>query len=278
MLLRMTMRVMHRAPPPVPRTTRTMHIKAGASPAAARPADASASLPDGASGEDRLPQLAAAIGEPARARMLCALLDGHARTATELAVAGEIAASTASGHLSRLVKQGLLTGLSQGRHRYFRLSGAAVAQALESLLVIAGTPRAGFTPSTPQRLRAARTCYDHMAGAYAVTWHDHFLAQGWLLAGGDGYILSPAGQRALAELGLDFSTPGKTRRLACPCMDWSERRPHLAGALGAAFLELALRKRWVVRGLDSRALQVTPKGDRQLAETQGRPATASTAQ
>lgn len=265
------MRVMHRARPPA-------RVQTDAAPALADPLDSPAALSEADSGEDRLPQVAAAIGEPARARMLCALLDGHARTATELAAAGEIAPSTASGHLTRLVKQGLLTVLSQGRHRYFRLSGAAVAQALESLLVIAGTPRTGFTPSTPERLRTARTCYDHMAGAYAVAWHDHFLAQGWLVAGGNGYTVTAAGERALAELGMELSTLGKTRRLACPCMDWSERRPHLAGALGAAFLELALRRRWVTRGLDSRALQVTPAGQRQLGDSASRATNGDTAQ
>ena len=139
----------------------------------------------------RLASLAAAIAEPARARMLCCLLDGHARTATELAAVAEVAASTASVHLARLREQKLVDVLSQGRHRYFRLAGPEVAAALEGLQVLAGAPQASFQPSTPSRLRAARTCYDHMAGAAGVALHDHLQRQGWLLSSdGSSYELT----------------------------------------------------------------------------------------
>lgn len=214
-----------------------------------------------------LAQLAGAIAEPARARMLCSLLDGHARTATELAALAEVGASTASAHLSRLRDDGLLSMLAQGKHRYYRLASAEVGLALEALLVVAGVPATPFTPSTPDRLRHARTCYDHMAGSVAVTLHEQLHAQGWLLDdGGEGeYRLSEAGAAGMAALGIDVpQLQRQRRRFACACLDWSERRAHLGGALGAALLQLALRQRWAERELDSRALRITPAGERRL--------------
>ncbi|MGK5080710.1 ArsR/SmtB family transcription factor [Janthinobacterium sp. HLX7-2] len=212
-----------------------------------------------------LAQLAGAIAEPARARMLCSLLDGHARTATELAALADVGASTASAHLSRLREDGLLTMLAQGKHRYFRLASAEVGQALEALLVVAGVTRQPFSPTTPDRLRHARTCYDHMAGTVAVALHDQLHAQGWLLDDGDDYQLSAAGAAGMAALGIDVpQLQRQRRRFACACLDWSERRAHLGGALGAAILQLALRQRWAERELDSRALCITPAGERRL--------------
>ena len=222
--------------------------------------------------DDKLPsadmglaQLAGAIAEPARARMLCSLLDGHARTATELATLAEVGASTASAHLSRLRDVGLLSMVAQGKHRYYRLASTEVARALEALLVVAGVPATPFSPSTPDRLRQARTCYDHMAGTVAVTVHDQLLAQGWLLDDEGEYRLSEAGAAGMAALGIDVPQLHKQRRrFACACLDWSERRAHLSGALGAAILQLALRQRWAERELDSRALRLTPAGERRL--------------
>ncbi|APA70124.1 ArsR/SmtB family transcription factor [Janthinobacterium sp. 1_2014MBL_MicDiv] len=212
-----------------------------------------------------LAQLAGAIAEPARARMLCSLLDGHARTATELAALADVGASTASAHLSRLREDGLLSMVAQGKHRYFRLASADVGQALEALLVVAGVPRQPFSPTTPDRLRHARTCYDHMAGTVAVAVHDQLHAQGWLLADGDDYQLSAAGAAGMAALGIDVpQLQRQRRRFACACLDWSERRAHLGGALGAAILQLALRQRWAERELDSRALRLAPEGERRL--------------
>jgi DNA-binding transcriptional ArsR family regulator len=215
--------------------------------------------------DSRLSNIAGAIAEPARARMLCCLLDGHARTATELSVVAEVSPSTASAHLSRLKDEQLLVQLAQGKHRYYQLASPEVASALEALLVVAGQPRNAFKPSTPDRLRNARTCYDHMAGTVAVRLHDHFAAQGWLAAAGDGYQLSSEGERHFAQLGLDLPALRKLRRrFACPCLDWSERKPHLGGALGAALLQLALKSGWVEQDLDSRALQVPPQGQRRM--------------
>lgn len=213
-----------------------------------------------------LPRIAGAIAEPARARMLCCLLDGHARTSTELSVVAEVSPSTASAHLARLTEAGLLRQLAQGRHRYYSLAGAEVAAALEALLVVAGVPRTPFRANTPKRLQMARTCYDHMAGSLAVTLHDRFAAAGWLGAGSDGnYVLSTEGETRCAQAGIDIGALRlQRRRFACPCLDWSERTPHLGGALGAALLRLALQKGWVAQDLDSRALGVPPDGRRRM--------------
>lgn len=236
-----------------------------------------ARLPQDDDSDLRLARLAAAIAEPARARMLCSLLDRHARTATELAALAEVAPSTASAHLARLREQGLVESLAQGKHRYFRLSGREVAAALEALQVVAGTPRREFKPSTPSRLRQARTCYDHMAGAAAVALHDHLQEQGLLQVSAQeegGYELTPAGARAMEGWGVDVEgARAKRRRFACACLDWSERRPHLGGALGAAWLDLAVRRGWVRPDLDSRALAITPKARREMPMFFGEDAT-----
>src|SRR5246127_1391428 len=131
------------------------------------------------SAEDSASRIAAAIGEPARARMLYCLLDGHARTSTELAIIGEVSPSTASVHLARLKEQRLVKVLSQGKHRYYSLEGESVARALEALSVIAGGARQKFVPGTPHHLRSARTCYDHMAGHLAVSLRDRFESLSW---------------------------------------------------------------------------------------------------
>jgi DNA-binding transcriptional ArsR family regulator len=227
---------------------------------------------DANTADSQLARLAGAIAEPARARMLCCLLDGHARTATELAAVAEVAASTASAHLARLRQQRLVELLAQGKHRYIRLAGPEVAAALEGLLVLAGAPRGEFRPSTPSRLRAARTCYDHMAGGAGVALHDRLHAQGWLQVAPDGesYELSPGGAVALESLGIDVEAARRSRRrFACACLDWSERRPHLGGALGAACLDLSLRRGWVRQELDGRALALTPKVRREMPELFG---------
>jgi DNA-binding transcriptional ArsR family regulator len=219
--------------------------------------------------DDAVARIAAAMGEPARARMLYCLLDRHARTSTELAVVADVSASTASVHLQRLKAAGLVTVVAQGKHRYYRLSGAEVATVLEGLSVLAGGTRAKFRPATPRRLRAARTCYDHLAGTLGVQLHDRFKALGWLAerasGAAQGYELTPKGAAALATLGIDLAQARTLRRrFAFGCLDWSERRFHLGGALGAAVLEFLRRKKWVAPDLDSRALAVTALGRREL--------------
>jgi DNA-binding transcriptional ArsR family regulator len=211
-------------------------------------------------------RIAAAIGEPARARMLYSLMDSHARTSTELAVVADVSPSTASVHLNRLTTERLVKVLVQGKHRYYSLEGPEVARVLEGLSVLAGGSRAKFVPNTPNRLRAARTCYDHMAGTLGVSLHDRLKAMGWLAAGGDeSYDVTPAGVRAFEALGVDVEeTRTLRRRFAFGCLDWSERRSHLGGALGAVLLKLALKRKWVLQDLDSRALRVTSVGQREM--------------
>ncbi|HWG67399.1 MAG TPA: helix-turn-helix domain-containing protein [Rhodanobacteraceae bacterium] len=214
--------------------------------------------------------IAAAIAEPARARMLCLLLDGHARTSTQLAAVAGVSASTASVHLAKLADRRLVKVLPQGRHRYYSLHDGHVAAALEALTVVAGEPRARFVPNTPERLRVARTCYDHMAGTLAVRLHDRLFALRWLSRGDDAYDVTRAGAEGLSGLGVDVDAArAARRRFACGCLDWSERRPHLAGALGAGVLQAMLDRKWIARDLDSRALKLTRTGQRAFRERFG---------
>ena len=219
-------------------------------------------------GEAAVPEIAAAIGEPARARILYCLMDGHARTSTELAVVAGVSPSTTSVHLHRLKTTGLVKVFVQGRHRYHSLESSDVASVLEGLSVLAGGARDKFVPSTPNRLCAARTCYDHMAGRAGVLLHDRLHTLRWLCAvsNDDGaYELTSAGNKAFEALGVDIEAArALRRRFACACLDWSERRPHLGGALGASLLKIALKKRWVRQDLDSRALAVTSFGRREM--------------
>lgn len=207
--------------------------------------------------------------------MLCSLMDGAARTSTELAAIGEISASTASAHLAKLKDQRLVTVSAQGRHRYYRLGDPQVARTLEALMVLGGIQPTPFSPTTPHRLRLARTCYDHMAGTLAVALHDRLLEAGWLQrhpAETDDYELTTIGERGLAALGVDVDGMRKRRRrLACACLDWSERRPHLGGAAGAALLEATLRLNWASKDLEGRGLQFTSKGREALARHFGIP-------
>lgn len=219
--------------------------------------------------------IAAAIGEPARARMLYCLAGGHARTSTELSVVANVTPSTASVHLQRLKAQRLVKVIAQGKHRYYSLEGADVAAALEALSVLAGGSRDAFVPSRPHRLRVARTCYDHIAGGLGVALHDQFMARGWLSrpsGADDACDLTGAGAKAFAALGIDIeATRALRRRFAYACLDWSERRPHLGGALGAAVLRVALKRKWVAQDLDSRALRVTSAGRREMSTRFGLP-------
>jgi DNA-binding transcriptional ArsR family regulator len=212
--------------------------------------------------------IAAAIGEPARARMLYALMDGRARTGTELAVLAGVSPSTASVHLGRLTSERLVAVAVQGRHRYYRLRGPAVARLLEGLNVLAGGDRTSFLSTTPHRLRVARTCYDHLAGSVAVALHDSFVAAAWLRPntdGASGYDITAKGAKALEPLGIDVAAlRALRRRLAYGCLDWSERLPHVGGALGAALLSLVLRKKWLIADHDGRALSLTRVGRGEL--------------
>lgn len=214
-------------------------------------------------------RIAGAIGEPARARMLFSLMDGHARTSTELAVVAEVSTSTASAHLNRLKDERLVKVITQGKHRFYSLEGPKVARVLEGLSVLVDQPRRKFVPNTPTRLRAARVCYDHLAGQLGVSLHDRFKQLKWLSrASGeaeDAYELTAEGVKALESLGVDLEETRKLRRrFAYACLDWSERRPHIGGALGSALFQAALKKKWITRDLDSRAIHLTTSGRREL--------------
>jgi DNA-binding transcriptional ArsR family regulator len=212
-------------------------------------------------------RIAAAIGEPARVRILSCLLDGHARTSTELAVVAEVKPSTTSVHLKRLKTERLVKVVFQGKHHYYSLNGPDVANALEALSLVAGYSQKKFVPNTPTRLVLARTCYDHLAGKLGVSLFSHFAELGWFTkAEGNDCDLSSSGSSGFTNLGVDLiHTRSTRRRFAYECLDWSERKPHLAGALGAALLSVALKMKWVEQDLDSRALEVTSFGHRDLA-------------
>lgn len=207
--------------------------------------------------------IAALIGDPARANMLGALMAGRALTAGELAREAGVSAQTASGHLARLGEAGLLLVEAQGRHRYFRLSGSDVAHVLEGLMGLAartGRLRTRAGPRDPA-LRLARTCYDHMAGEWAVRLFDAFTADGRLSLAGGAVSLPEAGRSFFRAEGVDLSALEAGRRPLCrACLDWSERRPHLGGPLGRAVLGHALARNWVRKAAEGRALTVTPPG------------------
>lgn len=203
--------------------------------------------------------------------MLMALLDGRARTSTELAALAGVSASTASVHLHKLRTEALVADSAQGRHRYYTLAGAKVATVLEAMSVLAAGAGPVFVPSTPTTLRIARSCYDHLAGTLGVALHDRLLERGWLKAAAtDNYDLTPAGVRGLTYIGIDCDAARQARRrFAYQCLDWSERRPHVGGGLGAALLGAILRRRWLSREAEGRALVVTTHGRRELARRFG---------
>ena len=212
----------------------------------------------------RLAQTAALIGDPARANMLAALMDGRALTATELAGTAGITPQTASGHLARLTEAGLLAMERQGRHRYHRLASPAVAQMLEGIMSVAANlqpPRRTMVVGPRDKaMRAARTCYDHLAGELAVAIADRMVARGQVEFAADGGVVTTAGSEFLAGLGVAMA-PAKPGRVFCrPCLDWSERRPHIAGAVGTAICAHCFTQGWVRRIDGTRALTVTPGG------------------
>ncbi|NJM84463.1 MAG: winged helix-turn-helix transcriptional regulator [Tabrizicola sp.] len=205
-------------------------------------------------------RIAALIGDPARANILTALMEGMALTAGELAREAGVTPQTASSHLTRLTDGGLLNMVSQGRHRYFALASPEVAQMIEALMGLAAA--AGHLRHRPgprdERLRAARRCYHHLAGKAGVRMHDSLAARGFLHQRPGGLALSPSGTAFLQRLGLDLAAAPAP--YCKTCLDWSERRPHLGGPMGRALLSLFLAKGWFKPGDDSRALHFTPVG------------------
>ncbi len=217
----------------------------------------------------QIAEVAALVGDPARANILCALLGGRALTATELAYAAGVSPQTTSGHLGKLAAARLVAMVKQGRHRYYRLSGPHVGHMLESIMNVelVGPPR--FQPKSKRddQLRHARTCYDHIAGVLGVGLAERLTERGFVILGDEAGEVTPPGTDFLAKLGVDLSGARANRRVFCrPCLDWTERRPHIGGAVGAALASRCFDLKWIERVCDGRALTVTPSGRRGLME------------
>lgn len=221
---------------------------------------------------------AALMGDPARAAMLQALLSGEALTASELARVAGIGAPAASAHLARLVDGGLLSVHAQGRHRYHRIASEQVAAAIEMLggLALSLAPPRRQWPHG-EAFRAVRLCYDHLAGRLGVALHGALVRRAWIAPADGGWTATADGETGLDRLGVDLDAARRARRFACDCMDWSERRPHLAGGLGREIAACCLRRHWLGRlpaagpsdPLARRRLRVTPEGARRLRESLG---------
>jgi len=230
-------------------------------PRRARPAAAAAPH------EPRLARVAALVADPTRARMLAFLLSGEYASAGELARAASVGAATASAHLAKLVDAGLMVCEPRGRHRYFRIADADVAHALEALAMVAerSSHERSWAAPARARLREARCCYGHLAGRRGVALLNQLVARGWLVEADEGYALTAAGQAGLRELGFDAAAlPAAHPRLAYPCLDWSERRDHLAGRLASALLDHFVERGWLRRVGGERALELTPTGRQAL--------------
>jgi DNA-binding transcriptional ArsR family regulator len=215
--------------------------------------------------------VAALVGDPARANILCALMDGRAYAAGELAYAAHVSPQTASGHLAKLADAKLIASSPQGRHRYYRLAGPHIAAMLESIMAVAAAaPPRCKPPRIADDMRTARMCYDHLAGKLGVALADTLQTRGFVAFGHDGGVVTNAGEMFFAELGIDIAAARNGRRAFCrPCIDWSERRPHLAGAVGAALARHLFDRNWIARVRDKRVVTITPKGRLALARTFG---------
>lgn len=207
--------------------------------------------------EHSMAAVASAMGDPSRVSILCALMDGRAWTATELSAVANIAASTASTHLTKLLKSELITCLSQGRHRYYRLAGSDIAGLIETLMGVSMKFTQMPATRTPVNLRVARTCYDHLAGQVAVRIYDFMCDEGWLEP--DGNKLTPAGKLQFQNMGA-VTHPQTRRKPSCACLDWSERRFHLGGDAGAALLTTFEQKGWLTRAHGYREVTITELG------------------
>jgi DNA-binding transcriptional ArsR family regulator len=215
-----------------------------------------------------LVEVAALVGDTARATMLNALMGGQSLTATELAYCANVSRSTASGHLSKLVAARLLTVIRNRRFSYYRIASPLVATMLESIKVVAAIevpPRRQPRSANDDALRFARSCYDHLAGRLGVAVTDALVAMGHVILTDEGGEITSSGGRFLFAFGADL-TP-RTRRIFCqPCLDWSERRYHLKGLVGARILDRLFELGWLKRVSDSRALQLTSSGRAGLSE------------
>jgi DNA-binding transcriptional ArsR family regulator len=217
-------------------------------------------------------EIAALVGDPARATMVSALLDGGVLTATELARAARITPQTASTHLAKLTEAGLLSAVRNGRHRHFRLASPTVADMIDGIVAVALEKRPRYRPLSEQAraLSAARMCYDHLAGRLSVDLADAFVARKYVVLDEEAAEITTAGTRFLTGFGIELPTLRSTRRHFCRlCLDWTERRPHIAGAVGAAITKRCFDLGWMERMKRSHAVVVTPLGRRGFRETFG---------
>jgi DNA-binding transcriptional ArsR family regulator len=217
-------------------------------------------------------RVAALVGDPARANMLSALMSGKSLTATDLANEAGVTPPTASSHLSKLEQGGLIKMEAQGRNRYFKLSGTDVAKILEGLMTLASRTGHLRTPTGPREpeLRHARVCYDHLAGDLGVALFDALVDGRILKRDGDDIGLTAKGERLISDLGINLFQARRQRRPLCrTCLDWSERRSHLAGTIGAALLDHVYARGWAKRDRKGRAVIFTPAGERAFRKTFG---------
>ncbi|MDG4890362.1 winged helix-turn-helix domain-containing protein [Mesorhizobium sp. WSM4887] len=210
-------------------------------------------------------RIASLVGDPARANMLNALMGGTALTASELALEAGVSLPTASSHLSKLMDGGLLTLASQGRHRYYGLAGPQVAGMLEAIIGVAEAvgPKRVRPGPRDAAMRVARVCYDHLAGEQAVAMLDRLVDRKLVLRQENEIRLSPSAISHFAALGIEIDSKAK-RPICRACLDWSVRRSHLAGALGAAILDKVIVKKWARRDKDSCAVVFSPKGKQEF--------------
>jgi DNA-binding transcriptional ArsR family regulator len=217
-------------------------------------------------------EIAALVGDPARATMVSALLDGRALTASELALAARVTPQTASTHLAKLTEAGLFSVVRRGRHRHFRLASPAVADMIDGIVAVALEQRPPCPPLSrhARALRAARICYDHLAGRLSVDLTDSFAARQYVVLDGEAAEITAVGRRFFTEFGVELPSRRSTSHHLCRlCLDWTERRPHIAGAVGAAITRRYFDLGWMERVTQSHAVVVTPAGRRGFQETFG---------
>lgn len=213
--------------------------------------------------ESAIAAVGAAISDISRVKILCALMDGRAWTATELSIVADISASTTSSHLSKLLNSGLISVIAQGKYRYFRLANDDIAKVIENLMSFSTENISQAKITTPKNLRKARTCYNHLAGEIAVDIYHSLCQQRWIAE--DGYAITALGIERFKNMGVDFQAKG-SRNICCPCLDWSERRFHLGGQIGAAFLNHAEMQGWLIKHQGYREITISEKGYKIFAQ------------
>lgn len=218
--------------------------------------------------ENHFKEIAALVGDPVRATIMWKLLDGKAFTATELAIAAGTSASNISMHLAKLIQAGLLSAESQSRHRYYTFARKEIAYAIEAMThLIPHSKKEQPSAENIPAIKQCRTCYDHLAGKTAVAITDSMLKQKVIIAGNDGFALSNKGKKWFCGMGIDVQALQQQRRsFLRPCLDWSERRHHIAGSLAAALLTKMLLNDWIRKIKNSRAVIVTAAGQKKLYE------------